>query len=227
MSEPALAARLATIRATVAERQHRGGWSHPVEVVAVTKGHGPEAVHAAAEAGLGIVGENRVQEALPKQEACAGVAIGWHLIGTLQRNKVRQVIGRFAMIESIDRIELAQEFDRRVGIGPRQPILVQVNCSNEPQKGGVDPDHLDELLDAIAVLPRVELRGLMTMAALTDDEREQRRAFAMLRQLRDARRSTFPALTQLSMGMSSDFPAAVEEGATMLRLGSILFGPRD
>jgi hypothetical protein len=83
------------------------------------------------------------------------------------------------------------------------------------------------LLDAIAVLPRVELRGLMTMAALTDDEREQRRAFAMLRQLRDARRSTFPALTQLSMGMSSDFPAAVEEGATMLRLGSILFGPRD
>src|SRR5579872_3252262 len=108
MSEPALSDRLAAVRDTIAERQRVRGWPHPVEIVAVTKGHGPEAVRAAAAAGLGTVGENRVQEALSKQDASAGLAVAWHLIGTLQRNKVRQVVGRFAMIESVDRIDLAR-----------------------------------------------------------------------------------------------------------------------
>ena len=125
----------------IAERQRRGGWSHPVRVVAVTKTHGPEAVRAAAAAGLDAVGENRVAEALGKQAACTDVVVDWHLIGTLQRNKVRQIVGHFALIHSIDRLDLAQEVSRRAADGRRQPILVQVNCSGEPQKGGLNLTH--------------------------------------------------------------------------------------
>jgi hypothetical protein len=227
MSEPVLSDRLAVVRATIAERQRVGGWSHPVEVIAVTKGHGPEAVRTAAAAGLRTVGENRVQEALTKQGASADLGIAWHLIGTLQSNKVRHVIGRFAMIESVDRVDLARELDRRIGDGPVQPVLVQVNCSREPQKGGVDVDQLEAVLAEIAALPHLQVRGLMTMAMLTEDEREQRRAFALLRSSRDAHRANHAGLTELSMGMSSDYPAAVEEGATMVRLGTVLFGSRD
>ena len=227
MSDSALHDRLAEIRSVIEARQRAGGWTHPVRIVAVTKGHGPEAVQAAAAAGLGIVGENRVQEALSKQDACAGVAVEWHLIGTLQRNKARQVVGRFALIHSIDRLDLAGELDRRIGDGAPQPVLVQVNCSGEAQKGGVEPDNLSNLLAGMRSFPRLDVRGLMTMAALTDDEREQRRAFTQLRSLRDAVQAPGFALPELSMGMSGDYAVAVEEGATLVRLGTILFGARD
>ncbi|HET7599064.1 MAG TPA: alanine racemase, partial [Gemmatimonadales bacterium] len=123
------------MRETIARHQEVGGWRHPVGIVAVTKGHPAEAVREAVAAGLGDVGENRVQEALAKQEALPDVEARWHLIGTLQRNKARHVAGRFALIHSIDRLELAQELARRVAEGARQPVLVQVNCSAEPQKG--------------------------------------------------------------------------------------------
>ena len=198
-----------------------------MRIVAVTKGHDAAAVRVAADGGLDCVGENRVQEALDKQDACADVRVEWHLIGTLQRRKARQVIGRFALIHSIDSVDLATELHRRIGSSAVQPVLVQVNCSGEPQKGGVDPDKLDELLSALEPLHQLEIRGLMTMAALTADEREQRRTFARLRELRDAQRAQGRTLTELSMGMSGDFPAAVEEGATMVRLGTILFGSDD
>ena len=197
-----------------------------MRIVAVTKGHGPSAVAAAAAAGLEAVGENRVQEALAKQEACAGLPIEWHLIGTLQKNKARLAAGRFAVIHSIDRLELAVEVARRSPAGTQQPVLVQVNCSGEAQKGGVLPRDLAALLDGIRALPSLELRGLMTMAEFTDDERVQRTAFGQLRALRDALIAEGHPLPELSMGMSGDYGAAVEEGATMLRLGSILFGPR-
>jgi pyridoxal phosphate enzyme (YggS family) len=167
-----------------------------------------------------------VQEALAKQDACADVALQWHLIGTLQRNKVRQVVNRFALIHSIDRLDLAEDLDRRVGASAAQPILVQVNCSNEPQKGGVEPDKLAELLDAMRGLPRLDVRGLMTMAALGGDERDQRRAFHRLRVLREDTQARGHALPELSMGMSADFGVAVEEGATLVRLGAALFGAR-
>ena len=198
-----------------------------MRIVAVTKTHGPEAVRAAAQASLDAVGENRVQEALRKQDACAGVAIDWHLIGALQRNKVRQVGGRFALIHSVDRLDLAQEIAQRTGASREQAILVQVNCSGEPQKGGVEPDALEPLLAGIRSLPTLALRGLMTMAAFSDDESVQRPAFARLRALRDQMTSRGFALPELSMGMSGDFPVAVEEGATMLRLGTVLFGARE
>jgi pyridoxal phosphate enzyme (YggS family) len=226
MSDSALSGRLARVRSVIAERQRAGGWTHPVQVVAVTKTHGPDAVRAAVAAGLDAVGENRVQEALTKQDACAGLAVQWHLIGTLQRNKVRQISGRFALIHSVDRLELAQEIDQRAAGGAPQAILIQVNCSGESQKGGVDPDQLEALLAGMRPLSRVVVRGLMTMAALSDDETVQRRAFAALRALRDPMQLRGFALPDLSMGMSGDYGVAVEEGATIVRLGTVLFGTR-
>ncbi|MEO8225835.1 MAG: YggS family pyridoxal phosphate-dependent enzyme [Gemmatimonadota bacterium] len=226
MEFPSLADRLARARVIVAEAQRRGGWTHPVRIVAVTKTHGPESVRAAAAAGLTDVGENRVQEALPKQSETADVAVEWHLIGGLQRNKVRHAAGRFALIHTVDRDELAAELQKRVAEGARQGVLVQVNCSREPQKGGVEPDALPALLDSISRYDRLELRGLMTMAAFDANESAQRRTFAQLRALRDVAAGRGWSLPELSMGMSGDFAAAAEEGATMLRLGTLLFGER-
>jgi pyridoxal phosphate enzyme (YggS family) len=228
MEFPDLPLRLAQVRETIARRQQVGGWSHPVRVVAVTKGHGPEAVHAAVAAGLEDVGENRVQEGLGKQDTVGDVAVTWHLIGALQRNKARQAVGRFALIHSVDRPDLAVELSRRAeGAGNVQRVLLQVNCSDEPQKGGVEPEALPALLDAVAALPALEVLGLMTMSALTGDQAEQRRAFHRLRELRDRCEQSGHHLPELSMGMSGDYPTAVEEGATMVRLGTILFGERD
>jgi PLP dependent protein len=226
MHFPGLPARLAAVRDAVARHQEVGGWSHGVRIVAVTKTHGPEAVRAALAAGIREVGENRVQEALQKQEALLDVSVEWHLVGTLQRNKAKHAAGRFVLIHSVDRADLAAELDRRVVPGDRQPILVQVNCSAEPQKGGVEPASLPLLLDQLRILERIEVQGLMTMSALTDDRAEQRRAFRLLRELRDASERSGHRLPELSMGMSGDYPIAVEEGATMIRLGTILFGER-
>lgn len=226
MDFPALPGSLARVRDTVARHQAIVGWTHPVRIVAVTKTHGPEAIRAALAAGLADVGENRVQEAQEKQAALGDVAVSWHLIGTLQRNKARHAAGRFALIHSLDREDLAAELDRRVAADQRQAILVQVNCSDEPQKGGVEPAGLPALLDGLARFGRLEVRGLMTMSALTDDVVEQRRAFRRLRDLRDAEERRGHRLPELSMGMSGDYPVAVEEGATMVRLGTVLFGDR-
>lgn len=227
MDFPGLPARLAVVGETVARCQAARGWQHPVRIVAVTKTHGPEAVRAAVAAGLQAVGENRVQEALQKQEALSDLMVEWHLIGTLQRNKVRNVVGRFALIHSIDRVDLGAEVDRRVADGARQRVLVQVNCSAEPQKGGVSHESLPGLLDELRRFERLEVRGLMTMSALTDDSAEQRRSFRLLRELRDAGERSGHRLPELSMGMSGDYPIAVEEGATMIRLGTVLFGERN
>ncbi len=226
MDFPDLPGSLARVRETVARHQAVGGWSHPVRIVAVTKTHGPEAVRAALAAGLMDVGENRVQEALQKQAALTDLPAKWHLIGTLQRNKARHAAGRFVLIHSVDRADLAAELNRRVEPEGRQAVLVQVNCSDEPQKGGVEPEGLFSLLDLLRGLDRMDVQGLMTMSALTDDSGEQRRAFRRLRELRDGAERRGHRLPELSMGMSGDYPIAVEEGATMIRLGTVLFGER-
>jgi pyridoxal phosphate enzyme (YggS family) len=218
---------LALVRETVARSQAARGWRHPVRIVGVTKTHGPDAVQAAVAAGLQDVGENRVQEALQKQQSLAGLSVDWHLIGTLQRNKARNAVGRFALIHSVDRLDLAAELDRRSAEGSKQRVLVQVNCSAEPQKGGVSPGSLPELLDQLQTLKRVEVQGLMTMSALTDDQAEQRRSFRLLRELHEAAERSGHRLPDLSMGMSGDYAIAVEEGATMIRLGTVLFGVRE
>ncbi len=226
MEFPGLAGRLAAVRDTIRHHQAKGGWTHTVRVVAVTKSHGPEAVRAAAAAGIEDIGENRVQEALAKQEQLADLRVRWHLIGTLQRNKARHAVGRFALIHSVDRADLAAELDRRAAEGSRQQVLVEVNCSAEPQKGGAEPAAVPGLLEVIGALPRLELRGLMTLAAASEDERVQRAAFGRLRELRDRMQAAGYSLPELSMGMSGDYPVAVEEGATMVRLGTLLFGER-
>lgn len=226
MPYPGLPARVAEVRARIAERQLARGWTHPVTIIAVTKTHPATAVMAALAAGLSAVGENRVQEALGKQAELTDTAVAWHLIGGLQKNKARQAAGRFALIHSIDRLELAQELDRRAAPA-RQAVLVQVNCSAEPQKGGVEPEGLPALLDAVGALPHLELRGLMTMAEFTEDVERQRMAFRLLRRLQEEAAGRGIALPELSMGMSGDYLVAVDEGATMVRLGTLLFGARE
>jgi hypothetical protein len=226
MDLQAFPGRLAQVRDVIARHQTISGWTHEVRIIAVTKTHPPAAVRAAVAAGLGDVGENRVQEALAKQNALSDVSVAWHLIGGLQRNKARHCVGRFALIHSVDRLDLATELGRRLAPGARQAVLLQVNCSGEPQKGGVEPGELPALLDAMRPVAGLDVRGLMTMSALTDDTAEQRRAFRMLRDLRDEAERADHRLPELSMGMSGDYPVAVEEGATMIRLGTVLFGDR-
>jgi hypothetical protein len=226
MSSPGLAERVAEVRRHIAERQAVLGWTHPVTIVAVTKTHGPEVVRAAVAAGLTAVGENRVQEAIAKQDALPDLVVEWHLIGTLQRNKARHAVGRFALIHSLDREDLAAELDRRVPEGAVQAVLVQVNCSAEPQKGGVEPRELPALLESLRRYPRLRVKGLMTMAEFTEDPAIQRSAFRLLRTLRDESARRGHEVPELSMGMSGDYLVAVEEGATMVRLGTLLFGER-
>ena len=226
MEFPDLPARVAAIRATITRHQAAGGWSHPVTIVAVTKTHGAEAVRAARAAGLTDVGENRVQEALAKMDQAPDAGVAWHLIGSLQRNKVRQILGRFALVHSVDRLELVEEFARRIPAGTRQRVLLEVNCGEEPQKAGVAPEDLPALLDTALRVEGLLVEGLMTMAPLTADAAVQRAVFRRLRALRDEAEQRGARLPVLSMGMSGDFAVAVEEGATMVRLGTILFGER-
>ena len=223
----ALPQRLAHVRAEIARRQAAGGWSHSVTLVAVTKGFGLDAAEAALAAGLTDLGENRVQEALEKIATPVGARATWHMIGHLQRNKAKQVPGRFALVHSVDSAALAAELERRATErGVTQRVLVQVNVAGEAQKSGCPPGEAPALARAVAGHAHLKLEGLMTVAPLTDDEAVQRRTFRGLRGLRDALQEEGLWLPALSMGMSSDYGAAVEEGATMLRLGTVLFGPR-
>ncbi|HET8713535.1 MAG TPA: YggS family pyridoxal phosphate-dependent enzyme [Gemmatimonadales bacterium] len=221
MSFEALPERLEQVRAEIARRA-----AQPVTIVAVTKGFDASAVRAAAAAGLTEVGENRVQEALAKQEALEDSAreVHWHLIGHLQRNKARLVPGRFELVHSVDSLELATELDKRAS-GLR--VLLQVNVAGEAQKSGCAPEQVPALARQIAALGNVRLEGLMTMAPFTDDEEVQRRTFRGLRLLRDTLKEENGIwLPTLSMGMSGDYAMAVAEGATVIRLGTALFGPR-
>lgn len=227
MDFPDLPARLAEVQGVVGRSISRGGWDHRVRVIAVTKTHSAAAVRAAVAAGIDDAGESRVGEALTKQDELEGLAVRWHFIGGLQKRKAREVPGRFNLVHSVDRESLARELDRRTRpAGVRQEILVQVNCSEEAQKGGVAPAELPSLLDTLRDLPHLSVRGLMTMAAIDAGEAEQHRTFGLLRHLRDEAASFGHELPELSMGMSGDYAVAVEEGATMIRLGTVLFGER-
>src|SRR5437899_8648594 len=221
MSFEALPERLTQVRAEIARIAE-----HPVTIVAVTKGFGTDAIHAALAAGLADIGENRVQEVRQKQAALRGhPGIRWHLIGHLQRNKAKVVPGRFELVHSVDSLELATELDRRASDSVR--VLLQVNVAGESQKSGCPPQEARGLARQIAALGQLRLEGLMTLAPLTDDVEVQRRAFRGLRLLRDTIKEEEGVwLPTLSMGMSSDYASAVQEGATVIRLGTALFGPR-
>jgi len=219
--------RLDRVRQDIARHQAVGGWSHAVTIVAVTKGFGPDAVTAALAAGVADVGENRVQEALEKMKSATDPRVRWHLIGHLQRNKAKSVPGRFALVHSIDSLELADELEQRAAAaGVTVSVLVQVNMAREPQKSGSDPESARQLTRALRSRTHLRLEGLMTMAPFTEDVDVQRRTFRGLRELRDELQEEGVWLPTLSMGMSGDFGTAVEEGATVVRLGTVLFGPR-
>ena len=223
----ALPERLEGVRAEIARRQAGRGWTHPVTLVAVTKGFGLDAVEAALAAGLEDLGENRVQEALSKMDTPAGARATWHMIGHLQRNKARYVPGRFALVHSVDSEPLAAELERRAGeANVTLRVLLQVNVAGEAQKSGCAPEAARGLAKMMAAQPHLGLEGLMTVAPLTEDEAVQRRTFRALREQRDVLQEEGLWLPALSMGMSADFGVAVEEGATMLRLGTALFGTR-
>src|SRR6266446_7109887 len=222
MAFEALPERLAQVRAELSRLA-----SQPVTIVAVTKGFGPDAIGAAMDAGLADIGEKRVQEAVQKQDALRDLtSIRWHLIGHLQRNKARVVAGRFDLVHSLDSLELARELDRRSTTAQR--ALLQVNVAGESQKSGCAPAEAPAFARQIAAFTNLRLEGLMTLAPLTDDEDVQRRTFRGLRLLRDRIKEEEGVwLPTLSMGMSGDYASAVAEGATVIRLGTVLFGPRE
>src|SRR6266852_3317435 len=223
MGFEALAERLDQVRVTIAKLT-----PHAVTIVAVTKGFGTDAVRAALDAGLPDIGENRVQGALQKQDELRDLTgARWHLIGHLQRNKARAAVGRFEVVHSLDSLELATELHRRSSTPPPQRVLLQVNVAREPRKSGCAPEEAPVLARDIAALGNLRLEGLMTLAPFTDDVDVQRQAFRGLRVLRDRIKEEEGLwLGSLSMGMSGDYATAVAEGATVIRLGTALFGPR-
>ena len=198
-----------------------------VTLLAVSKGQPPERIKEAANAGLLRFGENRVQEAKAKIPQCPN-QLRWQMIGHLQSNKSRDAVHWFEMIQSVDSLALAQEINKWADKHAKNmPILLEVNIAGEASKFGYEPGQLLLELEAINRLRRVEVHGLMTMAPWTPDPEKVRPAFRRLRELKEACEQTLGApLPHLSMGMSGDFEVAIEEGATMVRLGTILFGPR-
>jgi pyridoxal phosphate enzyme (YggS family) len=229
MNLDALPGNLARVRDEIARVQAHEGVSGEVTIVAVTKGHPPEAAVAAHRAGLRDLGENRVQEALHKIDGLSELPVCWHLIGHLQTNKAKHVPGRFAMVHSVDSGRVADALGRAVERHEEAgalPVLLQVNMAGEEQKSGCPPEEAEQLAAQIAGLPALSLRGLMTMAPFVDDEVVQRRVFSDLRCVRDRLTSQGLELPELSMGMTGDYQAAVAEGATILRLGTVLFGER-
>jgi len=221
-----LAANLEVVRRTIAERAMRAGRDPAsITLVAVTKTFPVARIREAIALGLTTLGENRVQEAVSKIDAIGTRDAAWHLIGHLQTNKAKLIEGRFAMVQSIDRVEVVEALDRRL----TRPldVLIDVNVAEEPQKTGALPVDLPAIAQAVVAASQLRLRGLMTVAPMASDPEQVRPVFRRLRALRDETNQRLGmALPVLSMGMTDDYPIAVEEGATMLRLGRALFGPR-
>lgn len=213
---------LKEVEGRIAQAAQRVGRSpDEVTIVAVTKQVAPQAIEAAIKAGIRHIGENRVQEAKEKIRLLSALELypTWHMVGHLQTNKVKTAVEIFDIIHSIDSLRLAQLVSQRAD--KTLPVLLQVNISGEETKSGFSVAELPKALDEVARLPRLEVKGLMTIAPLVQDAEEVRPIFRRLRELRDSL-----GLEHLSMGMSDDFEVAVEEGATMVRIGRAIFGKR-
>jgi PLP dependent protein len=215
-------ANLEAVHERVARACERAGRKpDDVLLIAVSKTVEPERIRLAVTAGVQALGENRVQEAKDKV-ATLGRPVPWHLIGSLQTNKARDAVELFDWIHSVDREELARELDRRAHQRERRvKVLVQVNVGEERQKGGIHPAELKGLLEAMMAFPNLDVRGLMCIPPAAETAEASRPWFKRLRDLRDA-----AGLEHCSMGMSGDFEVAIEEGATMVRVGTAIFGPR-
>jgi hypothetical protein len=223
-----LAANLNSVQQRIAAACARGGREvASVTLVTVSKGHPAEVVREAASLGLSLFGENRVQESRVKIGLCPG-RLRWHLIGHLQSNKCRDAVHFFEMIQSVDSLALAQEINKWAGKSAKtMPVLLEVNVAGESSKFGYAPDRVLTELKELNALPKIELHGLMTVAPFAEDPEKVRPVFRRLRELKGECEQILGApLPHLSMGMSGDFEVAVEEGATMIRLGSAVLGPR-
>ena len=198
-----------------------------VTLLAVTKAQSVATVRAAAACGVEHFGESYVKEALPKIETLRGLELTWHFIGQLQANKTRAVAENFAWAHGVDRLRIAQRLsEQRPFHAPPLNVCLQVNVGGEDSKGGVTPAELPDLAAAVAVLPQISLRGLMCLPPPEEDSARQRHWFAETARLMQSLRVPGTTLDTLSMGMSGDFEAAIEEGATIVRIGTALFGAR-
>ena len=223
-----IAENLACVREKIAQAATKAGRAvDEIELVVITKTHDAEKVRAAYEAGQILFGESRVQEARVKIPELPS-AIRWHFVGHLQKNKIRQALPLFEMIHSVDSSALAQDMNRiaeEEGLHPR--ILLEVNLAGEGSKFGFKPDTIREELESLLALNRLSILGLMTIPPLAEDGEASRKYFVQLRELRDRLQTEFHVdLAQLSMGMTNDFAIAVEEGATLVRVGTAIFGER-
>jgi hypothetical protein len=208
--------------------QRSGRQRDAVRLVAVSKSQGADAIRAAASAGIRDIGENYLDEALPKIEALRGLALRWHFIGAIQSNKTRDIARHFQWVQTVDRMKIAQRLsDQRPDDAEPLDVLIQINIDGEPQKAGIAPQALAEFAAQIMKLPRMRVRGLMAIPRPEVEPDAQRPAFRRMRALFD---DEMPAgathWDTLSMGMTDDFEVAIEEGATMIRIGTAIFGPR-
>jgi len=223
-----IADNVARVRERVERAAGRAGREpDSIRIVAVTKTFGADVVREVLRAGIADIGENRVQELLEKADAVS-VPCRWHLVGPLQRNKATKVVGLVHMLHAVDGVRIARAVDRIAGErGLRVPVLLEVNTSGEPSKHGVSPADVPGVAEAIASLAHLDFQGLMTIGPVSEDPVDTRRCFRSLAGLAATlRRSTGLALPHLSMGMTGDFEIAIEEGATLVRLGRVLTGER-
>lgn len=232
MNSNSLQDRISLIKKKISTSALRAGRKpQDITLIYVTKTVGLETIKEAVAAGAGIFGENRVQEAQKKIAACgsllAGRTLHWHFIGHLQKNKAKYAVQLFDLIHSLDSIECAEELNKHAGkIGKTQEALIEVKLSSEESKHGVLKEDLIALLSATAALKNLSIKGLMTIPPFFDNIEEVRPYFKELRELKDKAVSAGFNITELSMGMSQDFEIAIEEGATMVRVGSAIFGAR-
>ncbi|MBI2834085.1 MAG: YggS family pyridoxal phosphate-dependent enzyme [Acidobacteria bacterium] len=226
--EAAIRSNLQEVRARIAgAAADAGRRPDDVRLIAVSKTFSPAHVRAAAAAGQLDFGENRVQEALDKIGASADLPLHWHLVGHLQSNKARKAVGAFTCIHSVDSVDLLEKLDRAAADqGVRINALLQLNLAGEATKSGAAAPELDRLLEATEKCKAIAVTGLMTLPPFVDNPEDARPFFRQLRQLRDRHRSGSVPLGELSMGMSHDLEVAVQEGATMVRIGTAIFGPR-
>lgn len=225
-----LSTAMETLRTEIAACAARVGRTpDTITIVAVSKSQPPERIAAVVHAGITDIGENYAQELIAKHRTLGHLPIRWHYVGRLQTNKVKAIVPLVHLVHSLDRESLTLELDRHgARMGKRIAVLIQVNTSGEQTKGGVPPHAAHQLLGSILSLKHLEPRGLMTLAGLGDSPDRVRQEFRLLRVLRDELAHDFGLehFTELSMGMSGDFPIAIEEGATILRLGTRIFGER-
>jgi len=201
-----------------------------IKLVAVTKRVEPERVIKALNLGLNTFGESYAQEFRDKVkilEQEVDKEIKWHFIGRIQKNKVKYIVGKVELVHSLDSLSVAQEINKRAeSLGITVPVLIEVDTGGEESKGGIDPSRLEGFLKELSGLSFIEVQGLMTMPPYFDNVEMARPYFSRLRELRDSLLTSFPKLKELSMGMSGDFEIAIEEGATIVRVGSAIFGER-